>query len=299
MSGELCQVKVPYRKDSFYFKEAGTDRTRSIHSSLGRILSHDGDNNNMQTILSLNSEPLCLLSNKAKIIFEQPLPSSVKVSCGKYSLTLSLPYPVAVVDQVTHGQIAQISFVRKSSHVYDEKRGVITNPSLLMMLPIAELSLNDLSKIIDMQYPKKEKLLIKEVKIFGEFKTKFPTFPAFVRVKILIAWLFQLEDTFMTYAPPSTFAVSEDDSPFVYLLIHKRAVDVQRHSPVLEVFYIFYDNIILEKLERKIYLLLQDVETSESCAIVPIDVDTWLELKQVLMYFAVALYLLQGTCRTY
>ena len=58
LSGELCQVKVPYRKDSFYFKEAGTDRTRNIHSSLGRILSHDGDNNNMQTILSLNSDPL-------------------------------------------------------------------------------------------------------------------------------------------------------------------------------------------------------------------------------------------------
>ena len=283
LSGELCQIKLPYQKDLFYFKEAGTDRTRSIHSSLGYVLGHFGDDNNMQTILSLNSKPL---STKAKIIFEQPLPSLVKVSCGKYSLTLSLPYPVAVVDQVTHGEIAQIFFLRKTSRVYDEKRAVISNPSLLMMLPKAELPSDDLSKISDMQYPKKEKLLLKGITNFDEFKTKFPTFPVSVQVKILISWLFQSGNTFMTYAP-SMFAVSEDDSPFVYLLIHKQAVDVQRCSPVLEVFYIFYDNIISEKLERKMYLLIQDMETSaESCAIAPIDVDTWLELKKVLMYFA-------------
>lgn len=284
LSGELCKVKVPYQKDSFYFKEAGTGRTKSIQSSLGCILSHDGDGNSMLTTLSLNSKPLHLLSTKAKIFFEQLLPSTVQVSCGKYGLTLSLPYPVTVRNQVTNGKIVQISFLRKSSHVYDEKRAVVINPSFLMMLPTAKVPSSDISEIIDMQYPEQEEMLLKDIKS-GDFNTKFFTYPEFVRVKLLISGLFQLGNTFMAYGPP-TISVSEDKSPFAYLLVHKRAVDIQRCSPVLEIFYIISDDIIIKKLERRMCLLIQDMKTSESIATAPIDADTWLEFKQVLMYFA-------------
>ena len=287
LSGELCQRKIPFLSNSFYFKQAGAGRAKSISSSLGTILSHVGDGDHMETVLSLSSKPLALLSAKtASLKFEYLSPSTIRVVCDKYNLTLTLPYPVdysRIKAQVSRSYgLFWINFPRKNNHFYDEKHA-ITNPSCSMMLPTAELPANDIARILDMQFLKKEEMLLKEIPNFSEFKTKFPTFPASVRVKVLVSWLFQPVHNFVIYAPPTCIDKDEVD-PFAYLLIHRRAVDVQRCTPVVEIFYLDYSDVPLKRLEGKLYTLLtQDVETSDTTRI---DEKTWSELKQVLIYFA-------------
>ena len=289
VSGNICQVRFPFSDNSFYFKQAGAGRIKSSSCSLGTILSHVGDNDHMETVLSLASKPLALLSAKtARIKFENPSPSTIQVVCGKYNFVLTLPYPVdysKIQNSRSQGTV-WIKCPRKHNHFYDEKCVVITNPSCLMMFPTTELPTKDIAKICNMQYLKEEKALLDKIPNFREFKTNFPTFPASVRVKLIVSWLFNPEHNFVAYAHPTSIG-NDDVDPYAYLLIHRRAVDVQRCTPVVEVYYLDYSDVPLKRIEEKLYALLtQDVETSKLSQTTPIDKNTWSDLKQVLMYFA-------------
>ena len=281
LSGELCQAQVPYRQDLFYFKQAGVDRssTNYTSSSLGPILSHVGDNDHMETVLSLEFRHHAFLSAKTvSIKFEHPSPSTIRVVCGKYNLMLALPYPVnysKIKAQVSHSQgIVQLSFPREKHRIYDEKR-FITSPSQSMLLPEVQLSEKDFKTICDFQYTKEERNLMRKDLNFLE---SFPKLHISAKVRINIQWMFILHYNFFTY-------VDRDDSLFGCILIHRRAVEIQRCTPVLDVFYLPRDDALFSRLGQQWYDFVDEVEALSWTA-APMDETTWLDLTKALMYFA-------------
>ena len=241
LSKELGQLKVPFHQEPFYFKQAGARRTKTVPTRLGHILSHCGDSDQFKTMLALGTKPLS--AKTANIGTVQLSISTIQVVCGKYSLSLAYPYPIdynSIKVKVSRSKgTVKIFAPRKNSCVCDEKRIFLANPNNLIMLPSMQLSPDKLNTVIGMQLSEKDRLVLRKLSDMN------PLLPVMVKVKNTFSFLFeQLDES-------SFFALTEHDNILALLFIHRKAIEIQRCTPVLDVFYAFYNESLSKRILAK------------------------------------------------
>ena len=273
LSKEVSQLKVPFHQELFYFRQAGAHRTKTMLTSLGRIVSHCGHSDQFKTTLALGAKPVSLLSAKtATISMKQMSLSKIQVVCGKHHLSLAYPYPIDynnIKVQVSRSKgTVKIFTPRTNNCVYNENRVFLANPNNLIMLPSLQLSPGAVETISGMQFSEKERLMSRRL---GQMS---PLLPVVVKVKNIFTFIFEKLEQSSFFA----FANSQDDI-LALLFIHRKAIEIQRCTPVLDVFYTFHDRSLLNRLFKKLPTYIQNAVYLE------VDEETWPKLKQVLIYF--------------
>ena len=281
LSGYLIDLVVSYHKEPFFFRQAEAHFSEKASASLGRVVSHVGNGDHMETVLSIAPSPLSLLSNKTTTIsLKHPSLSTVQVVCGKYDFTIAYPYPVdsdRATVQVSKNQ-ATVFVQRAKKHVYNEKPAFFSNASHFISLPAMQLSADSLQIVSSMQFSREERQSL------SNFGNSHPLLPVSIKLKCFLSDLFQhSEHNYFTISDGPT----DDAAPLCYLLIHRRAIEIQKRTPVLDVFYMFHDDALLRRHGTEwVAFILDVIPFGYNPVGLDCDESLWFELKNILVYFS-------------
>ena len=104
------------------------------------------------------------------------------------------------------------------------------------MLPSMQLSPDRLDTVTGMQYSEEDRLVLRKL---GDMN---PLLPAVVKVKKIFSFIFeQLDES-------SFFALTSHDNILALLFIHRKAIEIQRCTPVFDVFYTFCNESLHKRL---------------------------------------------------
>ena len=253
--------------ESFVFRQVDTDRTtRCLSTSLGTVLSHVDDGKKLETTLSVAPEPLSVLKSKtASITLEHPSLSAVQVICDKDTFTMTYPYPVDKSNIKTKVSLTQgtvrIIAQRNNYRVYNERQVCFVDPNHLMTLPSLKFDPSVTFNLFALQHTREKELSI------------------YANAKLSLASFFYLESNYIRLASPG-----DEDVTMGYVLISRHAADVAKYSPVLDVYYILYEEAVFEEIRDRWTMLEQDMASKFSQ--VKLENKEWAVLKKILEYFA-------------
>ena len=260
LSCKLRQLKVSFLQEPlFHFKQAGAYCTKTLSTSLGHVLSHFGDSDSMKTTFSFAPNPLSLLSSKSTgISIRQPSPMEIQIICAEHTFIIRYPYPIDCQKIKTRMSLNMVILApRKKCNFYDEQSTFISVNDYLS-LPTLPSSV--------LQFTMHEDKCVKRSPVYN--------------LKFLI-------ENFLTLNK-MVFKFFEDDPdldrpPSLCILIHRRAYDVAKYTPVLDVYYFFCENNSQE-IVCKFSAMLQEIDP-DSQVTRPVD-NSWHLLKSYLQQSA-------------
>ena len=273
--------RVPNDCESFVFRQVDTvHTTRCLSTNLGSVLSHVGDGKKSKTTLSIAPESLSVLKSKtASITLKHPSLSTVQVVCDKNTFTMTYPYPINKSNiktkvSLTKGTI-QIVAQHDNYHVYDERKVCFVGPNHLMTVPSLKFDRSEFVNLFTSQLTKEEELSI-------YMNSRSPVCNA----KLSLISCFHLESNCIRLASRSSVDEFGLSRTMGYVLINRRAADVARYSPVLDVYYILYDEteIVFEEFKDRWTMMRQDM--ASNCSQIKLEDNEWPVLKKILEYFA-------------
>ena len=275
-----CKLKKLETAQTYSFRQAGAFRIKNAPSNLGRFLSHWGDAEHMETVMSLTFDTLAVMKT-APLKTRRVSAYGIEVNCKDLRFSITYPYPVDYSSITTKLNKKSGTLVLKSPrrgyHFYEERAMFMVNPDNKLVFPPLPVSQTVYSTISGMQFNKTERT------IFEASRKDQSPMPANLNVKDwIISFLKQSNKLFTVHS--NADRDTGEKSVWLLIAIHSRVFDTVRQTPALDLSYCIMEESIFSKVFQQWRIVCMEPSLSPSAEVVA-NKEDYLFLSHVLKHF--------------